>query len=97
MFSSRTEPGIASTEGPTVTLEVAVATDNCLLKFPRQLCLNRKVTLPVFLSSELQYFNINNYYAHYFKNIFAHKLYYYAYDSNVGYVPGSFKKTASCF
>ena len=42
-------------------------------------------------------FNINNYYAHYFKNIFAHKLYYYAYDSNVGYVPGSFKKTASCF
>ena len=22
--------------------------------------------------------NINNYYAHYFKNVFAHKLYYYA-------------------
>ena len=28
-------------------------------------------------------FNINNDYAHYFKNVFAHKLYYYAYDSNV--------------
>ena len=29
--------------------------------------------------------NINNYYSHYFKNVhvFAHKLYYYAYDFNV--------------
>ena len=31
-------------------------------------------------------FNINNYYAHYFKNVFAHKL---SYDSNVA---GSFGK-----
>ena len=35
-------------------------------------------------------FNINNYYAHYFRNVLAHKLYYYAYDSNVSYVAGSF-------
>ena len=28
-------------------------------------------------------YNINNYYAQYFKNVFAHKLYYYAYDSNI--------------
>ena len=28
-------------------------------------------------------FNINNSYAHYFKNVFAQKLYYCAYDSNV--------------
>ena len=27
-------------------------------------------------------FNINNYYIHYYKNVFAHKRYYYAYDSN---------------
>ena len=41
-------------------------------------------------------FNINNYYAHYFKNVFAHKLYYYAYNSNVA---GSFlflSKQLSC-
>ena len=28
-------------------------------------------------------FDINNYYAHYLKNVFAQKLHYYAYDSNV--------------
>ena len=38
-------------------------------------------------------FNMNNYYAHYFKNVFAHKLYYYAYDSNIA---GSFSKQLSC-
>ena len=41
-------------------------------------------------------FNINNYYAHCFKNVFAHELYYYAYDSNVA---GSFlflSKQLSC-
>ena len=36
---------------------------------------------------------MNNYSAHYFKNVFAHKLYYYAYDSNV---TGSFSKQLSC-
>ena len=36
---------------------------------------------------------MNNYYAHYFKNVFAHKLYYYADDSNVGCIAGSFQKT----
>ena len=28
-------------------------------------------------------FNINNHYVHYYKNVFAHKCYHYAYDSNV--------------
>ena len=36
---------------------------------------------------------MNNYYTHYLKNVFAQKLYYYAYNSNVA---SSYSKQLSC-
>ena len=32
-------------------------------------------------------FNINNYYIHYYKNVFAHKCYYYTYATSSFHVP----------
>ena len=40
-------------------------------------------------------FNINNYYIHYYKNVFAHNFYYYAYDSNTTSTISSFQLPCS--
>ena len=60
-----------------------------LTALPQEASLCQPIGIPVLIIvyniilSVYHGFNMNNYYAHYFKNVFAHKLYYYDYDSNV--------------
>ena len=44
--------------------------------------------------SDRKLININNFCIHYYKNVFAHKCYYYAYDSNA---TSTFTFSASVF
>ena len=60
-------------------------TDDVYSLFHLQQCLSlcQPFSIPMLIIVyDINAFNINNYYIHYHKNLFAHKCYCYAYDSS---------------
>ena len=64
---------------------------HCLQSWCLSLC--QPFSIPMLI---IVYYNGYNYYIHYYKNVFAHKRYYYAYNSNTSTFSASMFRLYNC-